>query len=164
MPILDAASQAKDLEKEVARYEKFKKEVCDTLFIAFRKNGDAYHHGKAILYEGEKEIAKARKELADCIERYDDIVKQTNRNRELVRQIGKGLEEAMKQLTPLDKELKSLAEDGDKLLKVNKNHAALSAALTACATARKDLSRVSAKAVDIAQQCEGLKVYEPIER
>jgi chromosome segregation ATPase len=162
MAIVDPVSQSKDMEKQVAKFEKFKKDFFDTLFVAYKKNGDAYRHCRAILSEGEKEIAKARKELADCIDRYNDVVKQTNTNRDLMRQIGKGLEEAGKRLDPIDKEIKDAAAEGEKMLKINKNHAALTSALAACAAARKEASRVSDKAVEYARECGAVPSYSPI--
>jgi chromosome segregation ATPase len=162
MPIVDPVSQAKDMEKEVARFGKFKKDFLDTLFIAYKKNGDAYRHGRGILNEGEKEIAKARKELADCIERYNDVVKQTNTNRELMRQIGKGLEEARKRLDPIDKDVKEAAAEGEKMLKINKNHAALTAALASCAAARKDMQRLDEKAAELSGECGAVPAFSTI--
>lgn len=162
MAIVDPGSQAKEMEKEVAKYAKLKKDFFDTLFIAHKKDGSAYFSCVQILAEGKKEIAKARQELADCIQRYDDCVKQTNRNRELMRQIGKGLETAIERLDPIDKDIKEAAEVGDKMLKINKNHAALTSALGACTAARKDLFRVGEKANGLALECKDLKAYEPI--
>jgi hypothetical protein len=70
----------------------------------------------------------------------------------------------MKRLDPLDKDIRDAAEGGEKMLKINKNHAALTAALAACAKARKEVTRVSDKAGQVAEECRGLRAFEPIGR